>query len=260
MKKHPVENNSSDNEFSAINWSPWLGVLFVVIVFYTSQILAGLAVSIYPWMQHWTASQTTDWLKGSVGAQFIYIALAETLAIAALWRFLKLYRSNFSAIGLVRPRWRDVGFGLAAVPVYYVIYLLTVGLVSHFVSSFDAEQAQEIGFDSVSGTLPFILTFVSLVIIPPLAEEIMVRGFLYSSLKKAMRLLPAALLTSVIFAAAHLPEGGAAGPLYVAALDTFVLSLVLIYLREKTGSLWASITLHAFKNGVAFFALFVLHL
>lgn len=88
----------------------------------------------------------------------------------------------------------------------------------------------------------------------------MVRGFLYSSLKKAMRLIPAALLTSALFAAAHLPEGGAAGPLYVAALDTFVLSLILIYLREKTGSLWASITLHAFKNGVAFMALFVFHL
>jgi len=56
-----------------------------------------------------------------------------------------------------------------------------------------------------------------------------------------------------------LPEGGAAGPLYIAALDTFILSLVLIYLREKTGSLWASITLHAVKNGVAFMALFVLH-
>ena len=36
-------------------------------------------------------------------------------------------------------------------------------------------------------------------------------------------------------------------------------NLVLIYLREKTGSLWASITLHACKNGVAFAALFVFH-
>jgi membrane protease YdiL (CAAX protease family) len=260
MDKHSAGGQPSDTEFPAINWNPWLGVLFVVIVFYASQILAGLAVSIYPWLQHWTASQTTSWLRDSVGAQFIYIALAETLAIAALWRFLKLYRSNFAAIGLLRPRWRDIGFGLASVPVYYVIYLMTVGLVSHFVSSFDAQQAQEIGFENVAGALPFILTFISLVIIPPIAEEIIVRGFLYSSLKKAMRLIPAALLTSAIFAAAHLPEGGAAGPLYVAALDTFVLSLVLIYLREKTDSLWASITLHTFKNGVAFVALFVFHL
>jgi membrane protease YdiL (CAAX protease family) len=74
-----------------------------------------------------------------------------------------------------------------------------------------------------------------------------------------MKIVPAVILTSLIFASAHLPEGGAAGLLYIAALDTFILSLVLIYLREKTGGLWASITLHAIKNGIAFVALFVLH-
>jgi membrane protease YdiL (CAAX protease family) len=85
----------------------------------------------------------------------------------------------------------------------------------------------------------------------------MMRGFLYSSLKKAMPVGLAAVSVSLLFAAAHLPEGGAAGPLYIAAIDTFILSLVLVYLREKTGSLWASITLHALKNGIAFVALFV---
>ncbi len=110
------------------------------------------------------------------------------------------------------------------------------------------------------GQAALALTFISLVILPPLAEEIMVRGFLYSTLKKAMRPIGAVILTSALFAAAHLPEGGAAGPLYIAALDTFILSLVLIYLREKTGGLWASITLHASKNGIAFLLLFVLHI
>jgi membrane protease YdiL (CAAX protease family) len=49
------------------------------------------------------------------------------------------------------------------------------------------------------------------------------------------------------------------GLLYIAGLDTFILSLFLIYLREKTDGLWASMALHALKNGVAFVALFVLH-
>jgi len=260
MKKSGKKDVSEDVEISAINWSPWVGVIFVVVVFYVSQIMAGLGISIYPALQHWTSSQANEWLSNSTGAQFIYIFLAESIAIGAVWQFLKLYRSNFAAIGLLRPRWKDVGYGLLAVPAYYLTYLLTVGVVSHFVPGLDVNQNQEIGFENVQGALPLILTFVSLVVIPPIAEEILVRGFLYSSLKKAMRLIPAALLTSLIFAAAHLPEGGAAGPLYIAALDTFVLSLVLIYLRERTGSLWSSITLHAFKNGVAFFALFVFHL
>lgn len=87
----------------------------------------------------------------------------------------------------------------------------------------------------------------------------MVRGFLYTTLKKALKPIWAVLLTSALFAAAHLSEGGSSGLLWIGALDTFVLSLVLIYLREKTGGLWASITLHAIKNGIAFVTLFLLH-
>ncbi len=242
-----------------VPWNPWLGVVFVVVIFYVSQLAGGLIVSIYPFLHHWSHSQTADWLNNSTIAQFFYILLAETIILAALYLFLKKYRSTFATIGLLKPRWRDLGYGLLAVPAYYAIYLLTVSIVSHFVPSLNVDQQQNIGFTDVHGALALSLTFISLVILPPLTEEIMVRGFLYSSLKKATKFLPAALLTSLIFAAAHLPEGGAAGPLYIAALDTFILSLVLIYLREKTGSLWASITLHAIKNGVAFVSLFVIH-
>lgn len=242
-----------------VPWSPWLGVVFTIVIFYVSQFAAYLIVSIYPGLQGWSANRTIDWLDSSTIAQFFYILLAETAVIGAIYLFLKRYGRTFAAIGLRKPRWWDPGYALMAVPVYYGLYLLTVGVVSHFVSGLNVDQQQQIGFGDVHGSTQLVLTFISLVILPALTEEIMVRGFLYSSLRKAMKLVPAALLTSLIFAAAHLPEGGAAGPLYIAALDTFVLSLVLIYLREKTGSLWAPITLHAIKNSIAFISLFVIH-
>lgn len=244
---------------AAVNWNPWLGVVFVVVIFFVTQVMAELVVSIYPSLRHWTSSHASDWLQNSVGAQFVFILLAESLTIGAIYLFLRLYRRSFKTIGLLKPRWRDVLYGLLAVPAYYVVYLIVVGVASHLIPSLNVDQQQQIGFNNVHGALPLALTFISLVILPPLTEEILVRGFLYSSLKKAMRLLPAAIITSLIFASAHLPEGGAAGPLYIAAIDTFILSLFLIYLREKTGSLWSSITLHATKNGVAFVVLFVLH-
>lgn len=260
MKKSANTKDAERVEISGINWNPWLGVVSVISIFYLSQLIAGAGISIYPLVEGWSNSQANEWIQNSVGAQFLYILLAETLAIGSLWQFLRLFHSNFAAIGLVKPRWSDIGYGLLAVPLYYVLYLITVGLVSFLVPGFKIDQTQQIGFENVHGALPLLLTFLSLVIIPPIAEEIIARGFLYSSLKKAMRIIPAALLTSVLFAAAHLPMGGDAGPLYVAAVDTFILSLVLIYLREKTGGLAASMTLHAFKNGVAFMALFVFHL
>lgn len=239
---------------------PWLGVVFVFFVYYASQIIAGNLLLLYPVLRHWSSSQTQHWIDHSIGAQFTFILFAEALTIGAIYWFLRRYRVGFGRIGLKRPRWSDPLYGLAAVPVYYVIYLLSVGVISHFVPALNVNQQQQIGFNDVHGTLPLLMTFVSLVVLPPLAEEIMVRGFLYGTLKKAMPVMYAAVLTSALFAAAHLPEGGSGGPLYIAALDTFVLSLVLVYLREQTGSLWASITLHAVKNGVAFLSLFVFHI
>jgi len=245
------------NTVSRVPWNPWLGVVFVILAYYLSQIFASIIVSIYPSLKQWSSAEANEWLTNSVGAQFCYVLIAEVFLLGAIYIFLKHYHTNFKIIGFKRPRWRDIGYGLMAVPVYYVLYLITVGLANQFIPGLDINQKQEIGFDNVQGLGPLILTFTSLVILPPLVEEIMVRGFLYSSLKKGLPTLAAVITTSAIFASAHLPAGGANGLLYIAALDTFILSLVLIYLREKTGSLWASITLHAFKNGVAFMVLFV---
>jgi hypothetical protein len=242
-------------------WNPWWAVIFVVIVYYTSQAFGGTLVSIYPLLfRHWSPAQADAWLQASIGAQFAYILLAESFTIGAIYLFLRHFKLGFRSIGLRWPQWRDLAYGLAAVPFYFVLYVLIVSIVSKLVPALNVNEQQHIGFTSVHGGAQLVMTFISLVILPPLTEELMIRGFLYGSLKKAMPVAAAVIVTSAIFASAHLPEGGAAGPLYIAALDTFVLSLVLIYLREKTNSLWASITLHAFKNGLAFFLLFIVPL
>ena len=69
--------------------------------------------------------------------------------------------------------------------------------------------------------------------------------------------VPAAIITSLMFAVGHLQFGSGAPLLWVAALDTFVLSLVLCYIREKTDSLWPGIFIHAIKNALAFSVLFL---
>jgi uncharacterized protein len=256
----PESKTPPKSNIDIVPWKPILGLVFAVATYYAAQIIAGTLISLYAMSKHWTEVEATAWLHDSVTPQFIYILITEALIVGAIYLFLRMYRLGFASIGLKRPRFEDLLYGLAAVPFYFILYLVTVGLVSHFVPSLDVNQAQELGFNNVYGTWPLVMTFISLVVLPPLVEEIMVRGFLYSTLKKAMPTIAAVIATSAVFAAAHLPEGGAAGPLYIAALDTFVLSLVLIYLRERTGSLWASITLHAIKNGIAFTALFVFHL
>jgi hypothetical protein len=84
----------------------------------------------------------------------------------------------------------------------------------------------------------------------PVVEEIMFRGLLFHHLRTRWAWLPAALLTSGIFAALH-PQGVAALP----ALTT--IAMVMAALRAWRGSLIAPIAAHALNNGVVL-AAFVL--
>jgi membrane protease YdiL (CAAX protease family) len=241
-------------------WNPLLALIFIVLLYFIAPIIGGLLVSVYPALQGWDLQRTNEWLQQSVYAQFSYVLIAEVITVGALLFFLARYKRKLKDIGLTRPKWMHLGTGILAYPAYFLVFVIMVTLVHALVPGFNIDQEQELGFDTVRGALPLIVTFISLVILPPIVEELTVRGFLFTSLRDRLKYLPAMLITSFVFAAAHLPQGGAAGPLYIAALDTFILSVVLCWLREKTGSLWPGITLHAIKNCVAYVSLFIIPL
>jgi membrane protease YdiL (CAAX protease family) len=113
----------------------------------------------------------------------------------------------------------------------------------------DLQQSQEIGFQNLSGYSQYLLAFITLVIVAPIAEEVLFRGYLYGKLRKHAPIWLGALITSALFAVAH-------GQWNV-AVDTFALSLVMCSLREITGSIWAGTLLHMMKNGLAFYFLFI---
>jgi membrane protease YdiL (CAAX protease family) len=238
-------------------WGPLAAVLVTVGAYFISQIMAYIIVTLYPASKGWSDVQAQEWFEGSTIAQSFQMVLFAAIMLALLATFLKIKKGTRRMIGLVKPQWRDIAYALAAYGVYFIGYIVIVTIAVQFLPSLDTDQKQQIGFEQAYGFWQLFLVFISLVILPPIAEEIAVRGFLYSGLRQKLPVIMSAIVTSVIFAAAHLQFGSNAPLLWVAALDTFLLSFVLIYLRERTGSLWASMGLHAIKNGVAFLALFV---
>jgi len=240
-----------------VPWHPLLAILLVVLLYFVASFLAGLIIAAVPLALGWSVDRINTELSNSTAWQFSYVLSVEVITLGGLALFLRQFKTSWKVIGLKRPRLKDVGIGALAYPVYFVAFLALVLVAPHFLPGLNLDQEQELGFDNVAGALPLILTFLSLVVLPPIVEEIVFRGFLFTSMRRWSGFLVAALITSFIFALFHLPEGGSSGPLYIAALDTFILSLVLCYVREKTGSLWASITLHAIKNGVAYASLFI---
>lgn len=143
----------------------------------------------------------------------------------------------------------DLGAALLSVVPYFAISIALQALAVAFISGFDASEAQNIGFGATSSLGELVLVFGALVILAPLAEELIFRGYMFGHGRQNLNFWPAAVITSLIFAIAH-------GQWNV-GLDTFVLSMVLCYLREKTGSIWAGVILHALKNALAYSLLFI---
>ena len=240
-------------------WRLALVALFLtVFLYFASQIFGALLVGLYGMLGHLSFHQVLSWMDSSAYAQFAFTLVVYGFMLCGIWMALRLFRWKWRGIGLRKPEWWHIVLGIVAFVPYFLLLTVTVAIVKHaFFPSLNLNQKQDIGFNGVSGILPLVFTFLSLVVIPPIAEEIVMRGFLYTSLKKWLPAILAAVAVSILFGMAHLPEGGAAGPLWVGAIDTFTLSMVLILLREITGNLWAGISLHALKNFVAFVALFL---
>ncbi|MEI8338776.1 MAG: type II CAAX endopeptidase family protein [bacterium] len=243
---------------SEIKWNSVLGVFSAIFIFFAAQLLAAIWMYVFALIRFGDDKQASAWISDSTLGQFFSLSLSSFIVIGLVLWFLWWKNSKPSVIGLVKPKISHFFYGIATAPVYFVFLLIVLAIAGAIFPSLNLDQKQEIGFDNVSGSLELFLIFVGLAIIVPIAEEILFRGLLYTSFKKAMPIFLAALATSLIFAAGHLPEGGDAGPLYVAGIDTFLLSFFLIFLREKTGSLWSSIALHATKNSIAFLFVFVL--
>jgi len=236
-----------------VSWGPWVAVLYAVAVYLIAQVLASLLIVIYPRIEGWNKVQTESWLSNSVVAQFWFVLLAEVLTFGAIWWFVRWRQARLRSIGWRRPRWRDPVYTLAGFAAYFMLYLVLLAVAQALYPSLNPNQKQDLGFRNPHGAENLILTFISLVILPPIVEETVFRGFVFTGLRTKLRWVWATLFTSVLFAVPHLLESGQSGSLlWVAGIDTFTLSIVLCYLREKTDSLWPGILLHMLKNGIAF--------
>lgn len=85
-----------------------------------------------------------------------------------------------------------------------------------------------------------ILMAFAAVIVAPICEEVVFRGYLYPAAKRYAGPWVAAVCTALMFSAAH---GNMA-----ALLPLFVFGLVLVALYEFTGSIWAPVAAHFLFN------------
>lgn len=233
--------------------SPWQVILLTLIIFFFSQFIAAVLVSIGLAVFRPNTS-IIDLLDHSAPVQFFYVLIAEGLVLGLTVLIVKKWRRlNLATIGFGRlPRWRDVSGALGGAVVFYALLIITSIIISKFVPDLTTDDVQDVGFDALNSSLDAALAFTALVFFPPIGEETLMRGYLYSGLRSRLRFVPAMVVTSLLFGVAHLGTGSSSAPLWIAGINTFLLSLVLVYLRERTGALYAPMLLHATNNLIAF--------
>ena len=90
---------------------------------------------------------------------------------------------------------------------------------------------------------PFWVLVLVMAVMPAVGEELMFRGFIFGTLKRRWRVLPAMLVTAAIFGIYHMSLSK--------FFTTALLGFMLVYVVEKTGSIFCSMLMHFCNNLVA---------
>jgi membrane protease YdiL (CAAX protease family) len=195
----------------------WIGVLLLAII----------DVAIFVLMLR--ASKTEI-------AQSAAIALLELSYLLPVILIFAWRRISWRQLGFGQFDWSTLGIGCGFLVAGYVIILLHNALLYLLGVDTQGEAIIEM-FAELDSPVWFIVVGA---IFAPLVEEIFFRGFLFQGLRPRLGWIAASLVSSAVFAAAHLD--------LVTLIPTFILGNVLAYVYHRSNSVWPGIFLHFLVN------------
>ncbi len=174
----------------------------------------------------------------------LVIILNELILIIPVVMILGWKRADWKLLGFRRFNRGLIGMGCGFL---VATFFITVINNSIFLALGWQVQANEI--IQILKMLPAPNAFIfTAVILAPFVEESLFRGFLFAGFRQRYGWNRAALLSSSIFALAHV--------LPAAFIPTFVLGYSFSYLYHKSNSLWPGIIMHFLVNAFGVFVLF----
>jgi membrane protease YdiL (CAAX protease family) len=201
-------------------WGFWSTIGWIVVATGAGNVAAKAC----SWCLHWASSPVSE-LAAAIAAAFAAVAV---LAVAAR----RVHWSIGEYLGLVRPRLAGLLIGFAA------LYLLVL-------ASEVACKLLGLSFQRNGGAESLAITqILYAVVLAPVFEEILFRGFLYRGWEQT-RLGNAGtiVVSSLLFSAAHVHY-----ELWFAFAYAFCLGLLFGWLRRRTGGIVIPILLHATVN------------
>ncbi len=233
-------------EFLQVPWGV-REVLVYVFAWFGLQLAVGALLAVLGPNVPAVASFLKSAHNGDIAASFALDLVGVVIGFGIVGWYLRRYKVGWEMVG-----WRKVGFWRTAkyligiLLLFIVLADLALVLVKFLVPAFNVDQPQTNDFTTAMGSNRS-LALVALVIIPPIFEETIFRGFLFPALSKHGGVIWGAILSSVIFGVAH---GQANLFIY-----TTILGLFLCFMYRRLGSIIPGIFLHMLNNYLAFLAL-----
>lgn len=221
----------------------WVFVSFMAVQLLLSGILIGLQ---YAGID---ISGVLDNAIFSMSFSAIIYVLTLALVIGGPWLALKR-KTTKEELGLQRSvAWKDLLIAPSGLITYFFITAVLTTIAMHTLLFIDFNQEQDVGFSGLTFQYEYVLAFLTLVVIAPVAEEVLFRGYLFGKLRAVIPTWVAVLIVSLLFGAVHMA--------WNVGIDTFALSIVLCLVTIISKSLWPAIMIHMMKNFIAFYFLFI---
>ncbi len=235
---------------SDFRWSPWETVLWTILtalITFGALFLAFFFALVLKALQLGEATQDLssddyEQLMIDVALESAgFLTLVQFLVMIAMVLLLTRPKLGYNRGTMLAVR----GKSLAAIAVWSVLAIVFTVIPSALLEAF-----VEVPYEDVSDWMwmlgPAWLGVILLVVMAPLGEELLFRGFLFGGLMQS-RLGPlgAILVTSVLWSVIHIQYD------WMIVGVIFVIGIVLGAVRWLSGSLWPPIVAHGVMNALA---------
>ncbi len=168
-----------------------------------------------------------------IGTALGYAARANRVGLSGAARSLGLSRFGPQVIGPIL-----IAIGL---------YLLSAIALNAILSPEQEDLAENLGADRDAAAIVTVLAGLLIIAGAAIGEELFFRGLVFGGLRQRLALWHAAIISGLVFGLLHLTGGNLA-----VALQLSAFGVIMAWLYERTGVLWAPIILHGINNAIAF--------
>lgn len=159
----------------------------------------------------------------------------------------------FDAGGAVREAFGKLGLGgriavgaVGLALLAWFVYIVFAGFLAPLLQPDQEDVTRDLGTNKDELGSVAVAAFL-IVIAAPISEEMFFRGFMYGGLRRSLSIWPAALISAAVWGSLHLGAGNIG-----VAVQLAVFGVILAWLYERSGTLWAPVLAHAINNTIAF--------